>query len=224
MQDESAGQDYFLTRDHLEVSARLLPDRNKTTRYDYTLWGNGPLRIWSGSSMWILIHRTLAAYTPKIICQTNWCWRHIVPMIHAGRWLSWDPIAEEGGLNLYEYSNNAPSLDQDPLGLKASLILVNPNSACGDAAIYNTALTYLQGPNEIAVASYANPTGIVGPDGLFIDAYTLGAMITSIPGYTDQKNHKVFRCHVGGYVDSYFWVARDRNKGPVCATNVSSVP
>jgi RHS repeat-associated protein len=36
-----------------------------------------------------------------------------------GRWLSRDPIGERGGLNLYEYVSNDPTVDFDPLGLFA---------------------------------------------------------------------------------------------------------
>jgi len=34
-----------------------------------------------------------------------------------GRWLSRDPVAEGGGLNLYAYVGNRPALHTDPLGL-----------------------------------------------------------------------------------------------------------
>jgi len=34
-----------------------------------------------------------------------------------GRWLSRDPIAENGGLNLYAYVGNSPATYLDPLGL-----------------------------------------------------------------------------------------------------------
>jgi RHS repeat-associated protein len=39
-----------------------------------------------------------------------------------GRWLSRDPIGEEGGLNLYALVGNNPINDYDPLGLSGNLI------------------------------------------------------------------------------------------------------
>lgn len=49
-----------------------------------------------------------------------------------GRWLSRDPIAEEGGLNLYRYVDNDPARRIDRLGLQAALVPgypVNPFTA-----------------------------------------------------------------------------------------------
>lgn len=37
--------------------------------------------------------------------------------MEVGRWLSRDPIAEDGGLNLYGYTGNSPLNFTDPLGL-----------------------------------------------------------------------------------------------------------
>lgn len=34
-----------------------------------------------------------------------------------GRWLSWDPIGEEGGINIYAFAGNSPSMNVDFLGL-----------------------------------------------------------------------------------------------------------
>jgi hypothetical protein len=42
-----------------------------------------------------------------------------------GRWLTRDPIGEEGGVNLYAYVGNAPVAFIDPLGLKKDATCVN---------------------------------------------------------------------------------------------------
>jgi hypothetical protein len=40
---------------------------------------------------------------------------------YLGRWLSRDPIGEEGGINLYGYVENGPIMRTDPLGLQMGI-------------------------------------------------------------------------------------------------------
>ncbi|PYK97491.1 MAG: hypothetical protein DME19_16090 [Verrucomicrobia bacterium] len=42
------------------------------------------------------------------------------PRTVCGRWLSRDPIQEEGGINLYNFVSNNPLTGSDPLGLSSS--------------------------------------------------------------------------------------------------------
>ena len=46
----------------------------------------------------------------------------------AGRWLNRDPLAEEGGLNLYAFCGNDPGNVADPLGLDYSAVLADPSN------------------------------------------------------------------------------------------------
>jgi RHS repeat-associated protein len=106
---------YFCVRDHLG-SIRALVDTNGTQRsqWSYSLWGSrgtnqvtaSPVESDFGytghlehgrSGMVFALYR---AYDPGI-----------------ARWLSRDPIGENGGLNLYGYVFNAPMQLNDPLGL-----------------------------------------------------------------------------------------------------------
>ena len=103
---------YFYTRDHLgSVREMFTGGGTAVARYDYdpygrstTVLGTTPtdfnftgLYRHSKSNLDLAIHR---AYEPDL-----------------GRWLSRDPIAEKGGLNLYGYVGNDPSNTTDPLGL-----------------------------------------------------------------------------------------------------------
>lgn len=111
----------FYTTDHLG-SVREMTDSTGTVRarYSYDPYGriskvSGDLEADFGftgfyrhqaSGLNLTMYR---AYDPEL-----------------GRWLSRDPIEEEGGLNLYGYAKNAPSILTDSWGLFIDLILEPP--------------------------------------------------------------------------------------------------
>jgi RHS repeat-associated protein len=113
------------TTDHLG-SIRELTDATGTVRarYDYDPYGN--VTKLSGNL------DTDFAYTGHYYHAASGL--HLAPYRgynpKLGRWLSRDPIGEEGGINLYGYVGNAPINLFDPLGLAPQEL---PNSCVANA-------------------------------------------------------------------------------------------
>lgn len=104
---------YFYTRDHLG-SIRELVDSTGTVRarYDYTPYGERIKLSGDLDSQWGYTgHFT---HTPSDLVLT--LYRAYDPGL--GRWLSPDPIKENGGLNLYAYVMGDPINYWDPNGLE----------------------------------------------------------------------------------------------------------
>lgn len=106
--------DYFYTKDHLGSIREVVASDGTTIEavYDYSPWGEVSKIGGSGVESDFLytghfyndesdLHLTLyRAYNPEL-----------------GMWLSRDPIAENGGINLYAYVGNNPVNFWDPFGL-----------------------------------------------------------------------------------------------------------
>ena len=117
---EEVDNDYFYTKDHLGSIREVVASDGLTIEavYDYSPWGEVE-RI-GGASNSIEsdflytghffhsksdLHLTLyRAYDPAL-----------------GMWLSRDPIAENGGINMYAYVGNNPVNYWDPYGLKVEV-------------------------------------------------------------------------------------------------------
>ena len=115
---EAGGKDYYYTKDHLDSIREVVASDGTTVEavYDYSPWGEVTKTGGSGVESDFLytghfyhdesdLHLTLyRAYNPKL-----------------GMWLSRDPIAENGGINLYAYVGNNPVNWWDPYGLNAAM-------------------------------------------------------------------------------------------------------
>jgi RHS repeat-associated protein len=148
--EQISGTAYFYTRDHLG-SIREMTDGsgNVRARYDFDPYGrktkiSGDLEASFGytghywhqnSRLWLTLHRAYDSET--------------------ARWISRDPIAEEGGLNLYAYVNNNPINGIDPLGLA-----VYPPDFVGPLLPSDVRLPQELRDNYIAARDYLNNRGI----------------------------------------------------------------
>jgi RHS repeat-associated protein len=107
----STGTNYVFTRDHLASVRDVITGSTVVARYDYDAWGvrtnvSGTVRVEEGFTGHFFHERSALLLAP---------YRAYDP--EQGRWLSRDPIAENGGINLYSYVGNNPINFVDPLGL-----------------------------------------------------------------------------------------------------------
>ncbi len=106
---------YFYTRDHLGSSRELTDSAGAIkTRYGFDPYGVVTETFVSGS---VSADMQYAGYYAHARSGLN------MPVYRAynaglGRFISRDPIAERGGINLYGYVRNMSTIFSDPLGLK----------------------------------------------------------------------------------------------------------
>ena len=111
--EQIAGASYYYTRDHLG-SIREVTDATNTlrARYDYDPWGRRSANLVTTNpveSDFGFTGHYYDAPTGMHVAYYRW--------LDGARWLSRDPIGEEGGMNLYAYVNNEPIGLIDPFGL-----------------------------------------------------------------------------------------------------------
>jgi RHS repeat-associated protein len=107
-----AGVNYYFTKDHLG-SIREMTDGNVSlqARYDYDLWGRQMKMAGSMDADF-----GYAGYYQHKATGLNFATYRAYDS-NLARWINRDPIAEQGGLNLYGYVENCPTSTRDPLGL-----------------------------------------------------------------------------------------------------------
>lgn len=106
-----------------------------------------------------------------------------------GRWLSRDPIEEEGGLNLYAYVNSSPFIQIDPAGLSAVGTIAGAAFGAYIGASVGAAVGGLLGASSgAAIGTFALPGGgtlaggLVGGGAGATGGATIGGVIGGIIG------------------------------------------
>lgn len=146
--DASAGTNYFYGRDHLGSVREVVNSSSSVlTRYGYDAYGR--VTKLSGTVESDFQYTGHYAHSPSGL--------YLAPFraydAELGRWISRDPIGEEGGINLYGYVGNNPINAIDPLGL-VNLYLMGGSSQQGRAAAgFNP-------PGYYSVAAHGNPSQV----------------------------------------------------------------
>ena len=123
-------QSYFLCRNHLGSTTALIEAATGTVaqRFTYDEYGGFQVRDSAGAAT---ASPPAARYLftgreyDHVTGLGNHRHRFYSPAL--GRWLSRDPIEEDGGINLYGYVGNRPLYAVDPLGLVDWKAVVDPN-------------------------------------------------------------------------------------------------
>jgi RHS repeat-associated protein len=113
------------------------------------------------------------------------------------RFVNADPIGFAAGANWYAFLSGDPINLVDPTGWEATIILIDPMKSPSDRVIYDNAKKYLNGPQEISVASHANPKIIVDEKGHKVLMSDLADRIRRLPGYSADKTITLLGCHAG---------------------------
>jgi RHS repeat-associated protein len=148
-----SGISYFFTKSILGSIQELMDSSaNIQAQYSYDAWGQPAQAIATQDSTFGYAGNYLHKPSGFNLC----LFRAYIPS--RGRWISRDPIREEGGLNLYRYSMNQPTSYIDPSGLKtypanaqgyasfaAAAGLSVASLACGCRSVVNSAIGHSLG-------------------------------------------------------------------------------
>ena len=115
--EQQSGTNYYYTFDH-QKSVRELCDSsgNIKTQYSYDPYGRTTTNHLSGSLDATKQYDGYYIHPASGLALT----RYRAYDVNTGRWLGRDPLAEDVGPNLYEYADDDPTDETDPLGLAPS--------------------------------------------------------------------------------------------------------
>jgi RHS repeat-associated protein len=145
----------FYTRDHLG-SVRELVDSDEVVRgrWDYDPYGKRSANLITSGALSADMSHTGHYYHENSGLYLTW-YRAYDPEL--GKWISRDPIEEDGGINLYSYVKNSPIKFYDPAGLK------DYDMGCLAACLGDAAINY-----GIGMVPTGNLTKLIGGAGVDI--------------------------------------------------------
>ena len=210
----------YLTRDHLgSVREVVAEDGSLLARYDYKPYGERVLI--SGT------YETAKGYTGHdYLPETGMIltrYRAYDPM--TGRWLSSDPIGEEGGMNLYGYVEGDPINAVDPQGL--DLILLSKNVSGDEASdyIFSSQLVNqrnIGGNNTFDAHGHGNRAGVYD-DRLAIPAVLPGAVRSVM--HANAKNRNFLSAEqLADLIQKNGWKPSQQIKLYICNSGASPPP
>jgi len=116
---------------------------------------------------------------------------------HQGRFLSEDPIAEEGRLSLYAYCEGDPIRCTDPLGLQGTINLFPTNQT-----IYTNFNSTPLNTNALSIGAHANTNSFYGPGSTPITTGQMVNTITNDPGYSPTTPLYFYSCNAANGTNS----------------------
>ena len=156
---EEDSVDYYYTKDHLGSIREVVAADGATVHavYDYSPWGE-VTGIGDSSVASDFLYTGHYFHAPSNLFLTHY--RAYDPEL--GKWLSRDPIAENGGINLYAYVGNDPVNFLDYLGLETAVVIGGKQSgnpfghvsiATTGSGIYSTGTAHAFGSDFVKFIS-----------------------------------------------------------------------
>jgi RHS repeat-associated protein len=188
---DAAGTVYY-HHDGLGSSAAL-SNATGTAIESYTYDAYGAVQVWdsafSPQPSSLLGNRFLFTGRELVSSAGIYDYRNRAYSAELGRWLSRDPIEEEGGLNLYGYVGNDPASGFDPLGL----VDVNITRPSPEKNYWDN----WDVPNTVTVAAHANANGIIDSNNNPISLEKLADLIRNTDGFKKGQPVILYACETG---------------------------
>jgi len=175
--EQIANESYFYTKDHLGSIRELTgSDGVIHARYDYDPFGRRSANMITNNAVEAdFAYAGYFNHAPSGLYGT--LYRFYSP--DQGRWISRDPLGEDGGLNLYGYVGGNPIKELDPLGL-ASININLTGAERGSMNIGNGSTLYVDRNTTLKIDNNGGTLNITVNNPLIIVAPLMGLPIIHV--------------------------------------------